>query len=407
MVLVYSQQRKLTVRTNTVYNGASSISQNRVSQIRTQNPTETMSLSSNMEVEPQCPTMLPVAQPRQNDVILEQSWNNQDLSLTVKNAISTFASLYWRSPTDQRLGVIAAAADRLKCLGVKILSFDSKTNQSAIVADESAIENFILEAFAQHDPSAAAAVAQGERRDERELIPVSTPFTGESKPSETLVPTSDSKEIVDLAPKKNEDAIAPVEAITPCDVQYNTARPNLHVPQNNVLLQQENAIPADTSQLLPTQIHRVCAGQQHDQIATKEIQCQQGMDSRHAQCGIQAAHQSSGERTDQCVTRNPVTLPQQSVEVGEKPPQHPPPLELPAAPGASTLPASFANTYADYFEYVNMADLHFKRPEDMLGWQFFPMQLTQSLRDLPLINEWKIVVAPLNSSSGQAFCIDL
>jgi hypothetical protein len=74
----------------------------------------------------------------------------------------------------------------------------------------------------------------------------------------------------------------------------------------------------------------------------------------------------------------------------------------------ATLPALFSCLYADYFESVNTADLHQKNPEETLGWQFFPrMQLTQSLSDLLQLNEWKIVVAPLNLSSGQVFCIDV
>lgn len=357
----------------------------------------TMSLSSSTQ-EPQTILLPPVAQARQNDVIMEQSWNKQDLCSKVKNTIHAFAPLYWSSRDDRRRDVIAAAAERMKSCGVRIVSFDAKTNQSVIVSDETAIEKFILEAFVQHDPN-GANVEQNELRDERDLIPVKTTVTGESMPPETMMPTSECKEIVDITNDGDEDDIAALQLITQRDVQCETPTK-----------QREHAIPmAISSPLLSNQTLPLPVGHEHDEIILKERESQQYMDVENGQRAIQAAHQSSGERTNQRVAKSPLALSQQSVEQGEKRPQQPSPPEFPAVPGAvpTTLPASFADTYADCIEPANWADLPSKRAEDMLGWQFFPIQLTQSLRDLPLINEWKIVVTPLNSSSGQAFCIDL
>lgn len=87
-------------------------------------------------------------------------------------------------------------------------------------------------------------------------------------------------------------------------------------------------------------------------------------------------------------------------------------LHLPQQPNLVTpqnaLPASHASTYAHFFYQpaASMKDLPSKSTQDMAGWQFFPMNMEQNLKELPLLNEWRIVVSPMSGNPDRSFTID-
>jgi hypothetical protein len=59
----------------------------------------------------------------------------------------------------------------------------------------------------------------------------------------------------------------------------------------------------------------------------------------------------------------------------------------------------------NHFGPVDVSLLPQKARQDMSGWQFHPIKLSHDLKDLPLLNEWTVVVVPVNCE-GEPFTID-
>jgi hypothetical protein len=71
------------------------------------------------------------------------------------------------------------------------------------------------------------------------------------------------------------------------------------------------------------------------------------------------------------------------------------------------LPASHAKKYNQhFFKKLKINDLPSKCTNEMSGWQFFPMNLEKDLKNLPLLNEWRIVVTPMSGNLDRSFTVD-
>ncbi len=288
--------------------------------------------------------------------------------------------------------VVATVAVQLGILGVRFIIFDYALERYIRIRDEVHIAAEIRAAFVQYlsftstvsRPSAGLAGAY------ENMIGRSLATTiGGTTDSQGAAVTCEHH-VVDLTEEGEEelDVKSPPIAAVPC----RAIRDQSDESQVKMLSEPgSNRLPSSSNQ----------GGGEHGCIDRLSADIET-VNRQEARCTMDI-RQSTGEQTSQRL--DPASAPKahtQDPENESDGPGRPDSLDL-SGEGSSPFPASHAITYADSFYPLDMTGLPHKVADDMTGWQFFPMQLTQDLKDVPLLNEWKVVVVPMGTTSGEPF----
>ena len=348
--------------------------------------------------------------PTTNDVIIGQSLRLQEQCPSFRYHIKNYARVF-TSSFALRSGILSTVAERLKFYKVRFLAFRAGDSGSyGIVTDDAAIGAEIKAAFAKYIKredyleaqhrievlSNANAAAAQHRAMER-----SSPAAGVVAVAGATI-TRQSDGIIDLTEEES-----PPRSPTPDAANITNTREGSG-NQSQLYASQLRAIalrsPIRSGWNVGQQQQQ--QQQQADEITRREVQSLRNLEARQALRDMMQAQQASGEGTGQntgSVESQQLNASTPPREQPEMPGAHQPhlPLHLPAI--STALPASHATTYAAHFKPVDIAGLPIKTYLDMTGWQFFPMNLKQNLRDVSLLNEWKIVVVPMATSLGEPF----
>ena len=347
--------------------------------------------------------------PTDNDVIMGQVWLHQLTGCNFQFVIARNARAFLDSQMTHPGVVITNVAEQLRLLAVRFLLFDYDREGYIHIMDERLIAAEISAAFVQyyafssatHFPSAEAVCAL-------ESIAVQAIYPTIRHASDITRTIASSKpQVVDLTKEEeddDDDKVKEQEAQERCRI---TEGSNLVRQHSNQLqtecpsLSNNKRLPSPASSLSLPSNANLEADSEH---GLQDTQIDGGIGSVKKHLGIRTTdyQQSSGEETGQRVI--PVALPRAHTQVGTDSAELPEPLDL-RDECASPLPGSYATTYAASFYPLDMTCLPHKTSDDMAGWQFFPMQMTQDLEDVPVLNEWKVVVVPMVGSSGKPFTI--
>ena len=367
-----------------------------------------------------------VVWPTSNDVVMGQVWA-QLTSCNFEFVISRNAGAFLASHVTHSGEVVANVAEQLRLLGVRFIHFDLVRGGYVHITDEGLIAAEISAAFLQY-----YAFTSGARFPSMELVGALDNIVGHAllatshHASNTLGSLAIGEhDIVDLTGEEeaeeeddeedddddDDDGDDEMEAQEDgmvesrrCQIseEANVIREQSHQSQmehpsttecgRSPLLASSPSLPSDSS----LGIERGLTNRSGRTLVGAK---------RHEGSGTTDLEQSTGEDTSQRF--NPASSTRAHNQVGHnkvESPEEPEPLELRGA-DISPFPGSYATMYAASFCPLDMTDLPHRTSDDMTGWHFFPIQLTQDLKDVPLINEWKVVVAPMAGSSGDAFTI--
>ncbi|KAI2490884.1 hypothetical protein MHU86_23680 [Fragilaria crotonensis] len=346
-----------------------------------------MSSPMNIQAEPE------VVLPTSNDVIMGQLWLQQSKCFNFQYVIVRNAGAFLASQVANNSGeVVATVAVQLGLLGVRFILFDFSLQRYIRIRDDVLIAAEISAAFVQYfsfpstfcPPSAGFAGAY-ENMIGQSLAATSLRTTDSLGAAATL-----EHGVVDLT-EEDEEEVKPPPFPTDRNNVIQYKYPSNELQVKKLSEQGSHRLPSASN---PRDDEHGCTSRLSEDIDTASSQ-----QAKHTVDMRQSTGEQTGQRLDPALSPNAHAQdPENEAESQGRPDS----LEL-SGEGSSPFPASHAITYSSSFYPMDMSDLPHKAAGDMTGWQFFPMQLTQDLKDVPLLNEWKVVVVPMGTTPGEPF----